>query len=604
MNSSDAPLISVIICTYNRHESLQRALKSVWLQDLKDTEVEVIVVDDGSDPPVDLPPSYSDRVRLIRIEHGGVGAARSAGLNAARGTFVAYCDDDDEWKPNHLSALLNYLLEHPDVDLVYGDSEWVQEGVPRAVAYSIDHDAPMLSYGNYIFASDVMHRASAAREVGGFDPSLRAYEDWDLWLRLSVRHVIRHLPVTVGAHRWHDGCVSNANNLQEWMRVIGSHEPRMEPDGIPQYALIPDAAPSAPFDPDTWRPGRRELIWHSQMAPSLSFSYTARPLILALERLGVDITMAPTRNQPPRGFERFYKPLDHWGKFAFYYDHWAKPSVLKSERTIAYLMWESTGVPRKHVREINRAAALLYVPCQQNADSFRDRGVRVPIKVLHHGVDPERFPYLERSRDREVFTFGSFGEFSPRKGIDVLIRAFQDEFLPHEPVRLLLKTVKEEQKPKVIPPYRRLIKDPRVELFSKYLQHDELLEFLRRMDVFVLPSRGEGFGLSALEAMSTGLPLIATNWSGPVEYLDPADSFPLSYRLVDVRGKVAHGVHFHGQWAEPDYEHLRALLRHLYEHPDEAAEKGRKAARRAHTQWTRDRLARQVCDDLDEVASW
>lgn len=604
MNSSDTPLISVIICTYSRHESLQRALESVWLQDLKDTDVEVIVVDDGSDRPVDLPPPYSDRVRLIRTEHCGVGAARSAGLNAAKGTFVAYCDDDDEWKPNHLSALLNYLLDHPDVDLVYGDSEWMQEGVPPAVAYSIDHDAGMLSYGNYIFASDVLHRAGAAREVGGFDASLQAYEDWDLWLRISQRHVIRHLRVTVGAHHWHTGCVSAGNHVHTWVRVNKNHESRMGSGGVAQYALIPEAAPSAPFDPATWQPGRRELIWHSQMASSLSFSYTARPLVLALERLGVDITMAPTRNQPPPGFERFYKPLDNWGKLAFYYDHWAKPSVLKSKRTIAYLMWESTGVPRKQVREINRAAVLLYVPCQQNAESYRDRGVRVPIKVLHHGVDPERFPYLERSRDREVFTFGSFGEFSPRKGIDVLIRAFQDEFRPHEPVRLLLKTVKEEQNPKVIPPYRRLIKDPRIELFSKYLQHDELLEFLRRMDAFVLPSRGEGFGLSALEAMSTGLPLIATNWSGPVEYLDPADSFPLSYRLVDVRGTVAHGVHFYGQWAEPDYEHLRYLMRYLYEHPDEAAEKGRIAARRAHTEWTRDRLARQVCDDFDEVASW
>jgi glycosyltransferase involved in cell wall biosynthesis len=304
--------------------------------------------------------------------------------------------------------------------------------------------------------------------------------------------------------------------------------------------------------------------------------------------------MAPTRNQPPPGFERFYKPLNKWDKLAFYYDHWAKPSYLKSERIISYLMWESTGIPKDIIAEINRSCRLLYVPSEQNAEAYRDNGVHIPVKVLHHGVDPARFPYLERT-PKEVFTFGSFGEFSARKGIDVLIRAFEDEFLPHEPVRLLLKTFRKG------PSFE--VKDPRIVLFTKYLEHDDLLEFLRSMDVFVLPSRGEGFGLAGLEAMSTGLPIVATNWSGPVEYLNARDSFPLNYKLVDAKGTVAHGVHFQGQWAEPDYEHLRYLLRYLYEHPQEAAEKGHMAAMRAHREWTRERLAVQMIHDLDEIAA-
>jgi glycosyltransferase involved in cell wall biosynthesis len=102
--------------------------------------------------------------------------------------------------------------------------------------------------------------------------------------------------------------------------------------------------------------------------------------------------------------------------------------------------------------------------------------------------------------------------------------------------------------------------------------------------------------------MSTGLPVIATDWSGPAEYLEPEDSFPLAYRLVEAGGVESNHVRYFGLWAEPDYEHLRYLMRWAYEHPRETAEKGRRAAQRIHEQWTWDRAARQLCEDLDAVA--
>ena len=592
MAIENQPLVSVIVCTYNRHESLRRALDSILQQDR--TDYEIIVVDDGSDDPVEILLHQRDRVRLIRTEHRGVGAARSEGLNAALGEFIAYCDDDDEWKPNHLSTLLQYLLTHREVDLVYADSEWVQEGAPPSIPYSFDYNGFYLSGANYIFPSDVMHRASAAREVGGFDASLQAYEDWDLWLRMSHTHVLRHLPISLGFHHWTEDCVSAAEHWREWERVHRRHQRRLIQEGAAaQHDLILEAAPVIPFNRDTWQSDRKELIWYSILNPREGHGTVGRQLLLALERRGVDITIAPTRNQPEPEWERFYKPLDHWGKLSFYCDYrFLRPSVLKSQYVINHSMWESTLVPEDHVEEINRAAVLQYVPCQQNAESFQECGVRVPIKILHYGVDTKQFPHLVRER-RGTFTFGSFGGFSSRKGIDVLIRAFEDEFAPGEPVRLLLKSTGSA------PPY--VISDPRISLITGFMGRDTLLEFLRQMDAFVLPSRGEAFGLTGLEAMSTGLPLIATNWSGPAEYLDPEYSYPLSYRLVDTRGAESHGVRFGGQWAEPDYEHLRYLMRRLYEHPDEAAEKGRIAAQRVRAYWTWDRAAKQICADFEAM---
>jgi glycosyltransferase involved in cell wall biosynthesis len=587
MAMKSGPMISVIVCTYNRPRTLQRALDSVFRQDR--TDFEVIIVDDGGDPPVELPGQFHDRVRLIRTDHRGVGAARAEGLDAARADLIAYCDDDDEWKTDHLSRLVKHLEENPHVDLVFADSEWVQDGSPASSAWSNDYDLPLLFQVNYIFASDVVHRAEPARRAGGFDRTLTAYEDWDLWLRMSRRSTFQHHRAILGTRHWHQDCVSASPHWDDWERVYQN----------PLHGRFGEfAAPRlVPFDPRTWQSGRRELIWHSILGSrhpgGEGYATVGRRLFRALERQGVDITMALGRNQQEEGFEGNYKEMTNWGRFAFYCDPGLEPSQLRCDRVVCYWMWESTSIPPHHVAEMNRAVTFQYVPCRQNLEAFRECGVRVPMKVLHLGVDPQEYPYLSRPRS-DRYTFGCFGAFSPRKGIDVLIRAFQDEFRPGEPVRLLLKSTG--------PAPAYAIQDPRITLRSGYLSGDALLEFLRQMDAFVLPSRGEGFGLCGLEAMATGLPLIATNWSGPAEYIDSTCGYPLNYKLVDAGGIESNHVVYHGRWAEPDYGHLRSLLRWLYEHPDEAAEKGRRAAERVHRHWTWDRVARQMVDDLDAIA--
>jgi glycosyltransferase involved in cell wall biosynthesis len=330
------------------------------------------------------------------------------------------------------------------------------------------------------------------------------------------------------------------------------------------------------------------------LRPDQGYGSVARQLVLAVEQLGIDVRMAPTFNEPPPGFERFYRRFDERGRIGFYYHYFARPGIMPCPVRVNYWMWETTRLPAEPVAEINSRVALQYVPCRQNIESFRESGVEVPIKVLHHGVDTEQFPYLKRSHG-EMFTFGTFGDLGPRKGIDVLLRAFRDEFRKDEPVRLMIKGALNA------PAYQ--LDDPRITLICGFMPQHELLEFLRRMDVFVLPSRGEGFGLCGIEAMSTGLPLIATNWSGPAEYLDPADSFPLNYRLVEAGGVESNYVRYYGQWAEPDYEHLRQLMRWTCEYRDESANRGKLASARVRAHWSWQRIAKQLRGDLDELAA-
>jgi glycosyltransferase involved in cell wall biosynthesis len=593
--ADEIPDISVIVSTRDRPALLGRALASVTraLALAPEMTSEIVVVDDGEEPLARLA-SHDERIRVVPGPRRGVGAARNAGLRAVRGALVAYCDDDDEWSPHHLRVLLDELETRPDVALVYGNAAWRNAEVsPHGLEFASGPPVrvPQIGTANRIHASDVLQRASAARDVGGFDPSLRAYEDLDLWLRMDEAHVLHHVPVTVTTHDRRPDGVTAVDQVNDRERLLRFHRLSR-----PCRDDAPGRRDVSPFDSDTWRPPRRELHWQSPLNPFQSFGLVGRQLLLAVERAGIDITLAalPPRDEP--AWRRFTVSQDGQGRVGFSYDYWHRRDPLPAELLVVATMREGTLVPKARVNAINQTASLLYVPCQQNLDSFRACGVRVPINVLPYGVDPTRFPCLERARHgTEPFTFGTFGALSRRKGTDVLLRAFQAEFAPIEPVRLLLKSI--DALPCALP------NDPRVHVVTGFAPHEDLLAWLRTLDAFVLPSRAEGFGLCALEAMATGLPTIATAWSGPADYLDPADSLPMQFRLVDAAATEANGVRYFGEWAEPDVDHLRSLLRWLYEHRNEAAGMGQMAAARVHRDWTWDRVAAQLRDDLDLLAS-
>ncbi len=590
-----SPTVSVIVWARGQAKLLARALASVAAAaaHVPEETIEVVLVDDGAEP-IDHLLLKGESVVTVSGPRAGVGAARAAGLAAARGALIAYCDDGDEWLPDHLRVLLDALRAQPEVSLVYSDPVWrdpsVVKGDPdSAIELRVgDGDGIVV---DRIHASNVLHRAEAARDVGGFDPSMRVYADIDLWLRMDEAHLLRHVPVAVTIRDRRSDTVSPGLQTEERGRLLALHQRRR-----PCRDHLPVLRVAVPFAPATWQPPRRELHWQSPLNPYQSFGLVGRQLLAAVERAGIDVTLA---SPPPRD-EQIWRRLAvnqaGGGRIGLSYDYWHRPDPLPAELLVIATMREGTFVPKARVNAINQTATLLYVPCRQNREAFADSGVRVPISVLPYGVDAARFPYLERTRTgAEPFTFGAFGVLSPRKGADVLVRAFREEFSPAEPVQLLLKSV--DPLP-FVPAY-----DRRIRVVTGFWGNDALLELLRELDAFVLPSRAEGFGLCGLEAMATGLPTIATNWSGPADYLDLADSLPLRCCLVDAAATEANGVRYFGEWAEPDVAHLRSLLRWLYEHRAEAASMGKAASARVHREWTWDRVAAQLRHDLDLLAS-
>jgi glycosyltransferase involved in cell wall biosynthesis len=587
------PRTSVIICTRDREASFQRALASVLLQDTGGFE---IVVVDGSDPPVELPAGIDIPIRLLRDERRGEGSARAAGLAAARGELIAWCDDDDAWSPGHLRTLREALLGRPGWDLVFADpgGRFSRATAGMVVAGASEWMAPP---GFRLRASDVLHEKRAAEAVGGFDRSLRAYAAGDLFSRIFAAGQVHDIPFLLTTHHAVPGAVTPADREVALERLRTDWDRTQAGAWFSAQRLAERAGAVTPFNPDTWRDGRRELIFDTTMSGPWSFTLIAKALIPHLQQLGVTVTLGPMREQGiDPGWESVAGPLEPQDKLGLVYDWNNGGASLRCERVVLFPSWETTFVPRWQIEEINRTVTMLYVSCWENVRIAREYGIEPPVRVLHYGIEPRQFPRLDRDRrDDGPFTFGSSGQFLFRKGIDVLIRAFQAEFELHEPVRLALK---HSYGPRDFP----APDDPRIVLSTEFRDDVGVLDFLRTLDVFVLPSRGEAFGLTGLEAMATGLPLIATNWGGPVEYLDPADSYPLNFRLEDVGGALVGDRRRWGQWAEPDVDHLRSLLRHLYEHRDEAAAAGRRASERVHRDWSWERVAAQFVADFDLLA--
>jgi Glycosyl transferase family 2 len=186
------PLVSVIMPTYNRSAMLLGAIETVLAQSYPHWEL--VIVDDASedDTPAVLETAArrDPRVRPLRVEHGGVGAARNAGLAAADGTLVAYLDDDNAMHPGWLKSVVWGFEQRPESEVIYGaividDFNRGRDGEPALpIAAITPFDRKELAERNPADISTIAHRAGLPE--ARFDEALVTMGDWDLLGRLCA----------------------------------------------------------------------------------------------------------------------------------------------------------------------------------------------------------------------------------------------------------------------------------------------------------------------------------------------------------------------------------------------------------------------------------
>lgn len=187
------PLISVIIPVYNGERTIRETIESVLNQTFSDFEL--IVINDGSrDKTLDIIVSIKDlRLKVFSYRNAGLSASRNRGFSHASGKFIAFLDADDLWTPDKLEAQLRTLQENPQAAVAYSWTDHIDECgqfLSPASYTTISGDVyARLLIGNFLTnGSNALIRAEALTKVGGFDESLAAAEDWDMWLRLAARY--------------------------------------------------------------------------------------------------------------------------------------------------------------------------------------------------------------------------------------------------------------------------------------------------------------------------------------------------------------------------------------------------------------------------------
>lgn len=191
------PLVSVIIPTYNRADTIRRSIDSALAQSYR--PIEVIVVDDGSsDATRDVLEDYGNRIIYIHQNNAGPSVARNTGVGLARGEFIAFLDSDDTWRPTKIARQVRLLLAGGErvpccicnASLIDGDESTTSTFEVSDVISNLQegfwmNPAPIIATRFILFNQVVMVRRAAFERVGGYKPQMRLLEDHDLAFRLA-----------------------------------------------------------------------------------------------------------------------------------------------------------------------------------------------------------------------------------------------------------------------------------------------------------------------------------------------------------------------------------------------------------------------------------
>ena len=234
------PLVSVIIPTYNRSEMLVQAVRSVLNQTFND--LELIVVDDGStdntEERITQLKKNDHRVRyLSNNKNLGSQASRNIGVQAAVGKYVALLDSDDEWLPKKLAVQINIIRKTPYPCVIHAGYRKI---IHQPNDYSIDMLPPKdfnekMAYSQILTGYNphlitIIVEKDAIQKVGGFNEAVRAYQEWELNIRLSKAYSYRFINEVLAIYHIHsEPSISKDLGLSAngYLDVITTHREEM-----------------------------------------------------------------------------------------------------------------------------------------------------------------------------------------------------------------------------------------------------------------------------------------------------------------------------------------------------------------------------------------
>ncbi|MFN3428936.1 MAG: glycosyltransferase family 4 protein, partial [Candidatus Sericytochromatia bacterium] len=372
------------------------------------------------------------------------------------------------------------------------------------------------------------------------------------------------------------------------------------------------------------------VMYHAPIYDPSGYADEARHLILHLEELGVPVAAralgrhSPTfqaqvepavRARLDRALARTVTPnfisVIHFPGSAF-------QRLPEAGYRVGRTMFETDSLPKDWVAACNLMDEI-WVPSEFNRETFSRAGVTAKLVTVPGGVDTFRFrPGLAPRRipGARGTVFLSVFEWSFRKGWDVLLQAWARAFTPDADVTLVLRTYPinkteggQDMDAWVTMFLREGLKLERHQVAPIVVIQDqvpdaEMPNLYAAAHAYVAPSRGEGWGRPQMEAMASGLPVIATRWSGNMAFMTEENALLLDVDgVVPIDGRAEMDI-YHGQnWAEPSIDHLVTLLRRVAAEPQAMADVSRRARADMELHWRWDKAAAVAAERLTAIAS-
>ena len=601
--------VAVVILTWNALEWTKRCLAA--LQNRTDHPAwRVVVVDNGStDGTVEWLQAAGD---LTLVTNGAnLGYSKGCNIGIARrhaGEDVVLMNNDVVvTDPAWLTKLQDAAFSLPDTGVV-GTRLVNEDG---RIAHLGSYMPPSTPWGQQIGGHEldinqavrdrpvegvvfaqVYLRDECIQAIGGLDEDFFAYfEDTDYCLRAQrAGFGVRYTGAVTSVH------VNNVSTRE---------------NGVDFWSLFNKSARTFQRKWGSWFSEDRyegDVVWHSILHRAPGYALQSRNLMVAMHFAGLRVAYrnAYGEDDGPNDHLLVNDLLQRKARTDVTQVGFCQADVFKGiqgRRRIGWTMLEVSGLPQEWVDGCNLMDEV-WVPASFNVDTFRDSGVRVPIEVMPLGIDVDYFhPGIRGYRPSSRFTFLSVFEWGERKGAELLLRAFAEEFDKTDDVLLMLSIYNRDPGVDVYHEVEKLGLPPGppiIAMVNPEFAGYQMGSVYRSADCFVLPTRGEGWGMPVLEAMACGLPTIATGWSGPADFLHDGIGYPLQVkRMVEAKAKCPWYAGF--DWAEPDIDHLRFLMREVYENPDRAREKGLAAAAEVASNYTIEHAADRVKQRILEL---
>jgi GT2 family glycosyltransferase/predicted SAM-dependent methyltransferase/cytochrome c-type biogenesis protein CcmH/NrfG len=638
-------LATIIIPVFNKLEFTRTCIKRVYENTRIELGVEVIVVDNASTDGTaewlaQAAPAYPN-LRFIRnATNVGFGKACNAGANMGQGKYIIFLNNDTEVQDGWLDAMIDVAAKEENVGVVgckllYPDGTIQHAGVAFAETKSDTYNLPVPfhiykgMHGSAALVNEQQDMDSVTAAcmlipkdifdaVGGFDERYVMYfEDTDLVLRIREKgYRAVYTPKAVVIH--HESKSSTKES-------VTAHNLASVQIFYPRWKSMLDRRVRDAYDVKT------PVVWSGEfLAPNgwaTEFINHVIPLERRIPLSSVQLNTAFSKQfvdgLPAYAQETLIRTRNRMlcGEPYILISHTPANDAVVAEEAVYKIIrtsFETDRLPKNWVKNCNKFDEV-WAPSEFNRETFARSGVkRDNILVVPGAVDVNSFdPGIVEPMNLEGkkgFNFLSVFEWNERKGADVLLNAYFEEFSNDDDVCLFLRThlpgrfdhddaaeiesriaaiAKQTGKPAATLPCVRVI--------GKHIPATALPDLYKACDAFVLSSRGESRCRTLLEAMAMELPCIATKWAAGAELLNGENSYPLNVERVATVKKSENPAFIGHQWAEPSVLHLKELMRRVYQHRDEAAEKGRQARRDVVERFSQDVVSSFIIKRLQQI---